>query len=375
MKVTTIKILKLGLLLTFLLSLTLACKKDKITPVNNQTSDDGISGTYNPTSYYFQYSSLFLDRLPSMVVPADNSMTEEGVALGRKLFYDNILSGSEQMSCASCHRPEKAFSDSPNALSTVGGAVETLNTPSIMNTGWASAVFWDGRAESPSLENQAFEPVTNPDEMHAISWPNVTDKLAQTSDYPQLFFEAFGTKEIDSTHVVKALAQFERTLISDNSRMDKYLSGEGSLNSQELAGLDLFMSETGDCYHCHGGPGNPLWTDNNFYDSGLDAAYTDLGRGAVTGDPNDYGKFKTPTLRNLIFTAPYMHDGRFETLEEVIEFYSTGLKNSPNLDPNLAWRVNQGGANFTQEQKDQLLAFLLTLTDSSFVNNPDFQEP
>ncbi len=365
---------RLSLLFGLGIFLFVACKKDKISPVDN-SSGDGITSIYNPSPYYISYSSLFLDRLPPMPIPTDNPMTEEGVALGRKLFYDKRLSGDGQMSCASCHRPEQAFSDAPNALTTINGAVETVNTPSIMNLGWASELFWDGRAGNPGLESQAFQPVVNPNEMHALSWDDVAQKLEQTNEYPNLFYAAFGTKKIDSSYVVKAIAQFERTLIADNSRMDKYLRGEGSLNSDELAGLNLFMSETGDCFHCHGGPGNPLWTDNKFYDTGLDATYTDLGRGAVTGNPSDYGKFKVPTLRNLIFTPPYMHDGRFVTLEEVIEFYSTGLQNSPNLDPNLAARVAQGGANLTQEQKDQLLAFLLTLTDSSFVDNPNFQAP
>lgn len=372
MKRYILKIVKFSFIISGILVLLLSCKKDKITPYDDP-SVNGVEN-YNPTPYYIPYSSLFLDRLPPLFIPVDNPMTEEGIALGRKLFYDKKLSGDGQMSCASCHRPEKAFSDSPNALTTINGAIETVNTPAIMNAGWATQLFWDGRAQSPSLETQALEPVTNPNEMHAISWTVVAQELQQTNDYPNLFFKAFGTKEIDSTLVVKAIAQFERTLISDNSRMDKYLSGEGSLNSDELAGLNLFMSEDGDCFHCHGGPGNPLWTDNNFYDTGLDASYTDLGRGAVTGNPNDNGKFKSPTLRNLVFTAPYMHDGRFETLEEVIEFYSTGIQNSPNLDPNFN-HFGPGGANFTQLQKDQLLAFLLTLTDSSFVNNPNFQEP
>lgn len=373
MKGVAFKILKYSFLLCITSALLLSCKKDKITPIDQDPSGNG-SVNYNPTPYYLSYSSLFLDRLPPMPIPGNNPMTEEGVSLGRKLFYDKILSGDGQVSCASCHRPEKAFSDSPNALSNVNGNFTIKNTPSIMNMGWASKLFWDGRAQNPGFETQALEPVINPNEMHSISWSDVALKLKQTSDYPDLFYKAFGTQKIDSTHVVKALAQFERTLISDNSRMDKYLRGEGSLNSNELAGLNLFMSEVGNCFHCHGGPGNPLWTDNNFYDIGLDPVYTDIGHGAVTGNSSDDGKFKVPTLRNLIFTGPYMHDGRFETLEEVIEFYSTGLNNTPNLDPNF-YRVDQGGANFTQEQKDQLLAFLKSLTDSSFVNNPNYQAP
>ncbi|MFA5573503.1 MAG: cytochrome c peroxidase [Brumimicrobium sp.] len=383
MKTTGNRIIKVFFLIVIIFVTLPSCKKGKITPVdtNNPNPGGGVNNPYvptepyNPTNFYIPYSYLFLERLSPMQIPTDNPMTEEGVALGRKLFYDNILSGSNNMSCASCHNPQKAFSDSPNALTTVAGSSTTRNSPAIINSGWATRLFFDGRATYPALENQAYQPVTNPDEMHSLSWVEVVNKLSQTTDYPELFYKAFGIVTIDSTYVVKALAQFERTLISDNSRMDKYLAGQGTLNADELAGLDLFLSEVGDCFHCHGGPGNPLWTDNNFYDIGLDPVYTDLGLGAITGNPSDNGKFKVPTLRNLIFTGPYMHDGRFETLEEVIEFYSTGINNTPNLDPNIAWRVNQGGANFTQEQKDQLLAFLKTLTDSTFINKPEFQAP
>lgn len=364
----------------FLFVFLFSCKKEKITPYDS-SSGNNSSGTYeptepyNPTPFYIPYSFLFLERLPPITIPTDNPMTEEGVQLGKKLFYDKILSGNNNLSCASCHRPEKAFSDSPNKLTTVEGSSTSRNTPALINSGWASRLFWDGRAGFPALENQAYEPVVNPYEMHSISWTHVAEKLSQTENYPELFYKAFGTLTIDSSYVVKALAQFQRTLISDNSRMDKYLRNEIMLTDDELAGLDLFLSEIGDCYHCHGGPGNPLWTDNKFYDIGLDPTYVELGLGEITGNPSDYGKFKVPTLRNLIFTGPYMHDGRFETLEEVIEFYSTGINDTPNLDPNIAWRAHQGGANFTQEQKDQLLAFLLSLTDSSFVNNPAFQAP
>mgnify|MGYP002395723027 FL=1 len=166
---------------------------------------------------------------------------------------------------------------------------------------------------------------------------------------------------------VKAIAQYERTLISGNSRFDKYTQRLIPLTPSELSGYNLFMSESGaDCFHCHGDITNPLWTDNLFHNNGLDASFTDNGLGDITGNPADNGKFKTPTLRNLAFTAPYMHDGRFQTLDEVIDHYSTGLKASPTVSP-LLKKVSDGGVQLTPQEKADLKAFLLTLTDSSFV--------
>jgi len=188
-----------------------------------------------------------------------------------------------------------------------------------------------------------------------------------------MFLNAFGTEKIDSTLVTKAIAQFERTLISGNTKFDQYLLGNTSLSQQELNGFTIFMSEDkGDCFHCHGSDNNPLWTDNDFHNNGLDASFNDLGLGAVTGDPNDNGKFKSPSLRNLVYTAPYMHDGRFSTLEEVINHYSEGLQSSSTIDP-LMKKVNQGGVQLTPLEKADLKAFLITLTDDDFINNLSFQ--
>jgi cytochrome c peroxidase len=229
---------------------------------------------------------------------------------------------------------------------------------------------WDGK--ELSLERQALEPVRNPIEMHS-SWSNVALRLQQDQEYPTMFLNAFGTERIDSTLVTKAIAQFERTLISGNAKFDQYLLGNTSLSQQELNGFTIFMSEDkGDCFHCHGSDNNPLWTDNDFHNNGLDTSFNDLGLGAVTGDPDDNGKFKSPSLRNLVYTAPYMHDGRFSTLEEVINHYSEGLQNSSTIDP-LMKKVNQGGVQLTPLEKADLKAFLITLTDDDFINNPSFQ--
>lgn len=207
----------------------------------------------------------------------------------------------------------------------------------------------------------------------ANTWQEVVTDLEADASYPELFYAAFAEEGIDSLKVAKAISQFERTLISGNSKFDKFLVGEVQLTAQEENGLAVFLDETrGDCFHCHGNPNNPLWTDNLFHNNGLDSSFTDLGLGKITGDPADNGKFKTPSLRNLTFTAPYMHDGRFETLTEVVDHYSEGLQNSETIDP-LMKKVAQGGVQLTDKDKEDLVAFLVTLTDSTFVNDPKFQ--
>tara|TARA_B100000768_G_scaffold168246_1_gene172980 strand:- start:1449 stop:2336 length:888 start_codon:yes stop_codon:yes gene_type:complete len=294
--------------------------------------------------------------------------------LGRKLFYDPILSADNTQACASCHNPINAFTDSNRFSAGIDGFTGSRNSMPLFNLAWnyEDQFFWDGRESG--LENQAFEPVTNPIEMHT-SWPEVSEKILQDSDYPQLFEAAFGNSIIDSVLVAKAIAQFERTLISANSKFDAYLVGTSSLTVQEIEGFNIFMDESkGDCFHCHGSENNPLWTDNKFHNNGLDSNVTDLGLGGITGDPSDNGKFKSPSLRNLIYTAPYMHDGRFSTIDEVINHYSEGLQNSPTIDP-LMKNVSQGGVQLNPEEKANLKAFLLTLTDDDFINNPNFSNP
>ncbi len=207
------------------------------------------------------------------------------------------------------------------------------------------------------------------------TWPNAVPSLQKSNTYPSLFLTVFGTSIIDSVKVTKAIAQFERTLISGNSRFDRHLLGEDILSESELNGFAIFMDETkGDCFHCHGSDLNPLWTDNIFHNNGLDASFTDIGLGEITGDPLDNGKFKSPSLRNLAFSAPYMHDGRFETLDEVINHYSEGLVFSETIDP-LMKAVAEGGIHLTEEEKADLKAFLLSLSEPGFTTNPDFQDP
>ncbi len=327
---------------------------------------------YVPIPATLQIPELFQLKLIAPLIPTNNPLTEEGIALGKKLFFDRKLSGDNSQSCASCHNPRNSFTDDTQFSDGIDGNFGTRNSMPLFNLAWnfGERFAWDGK--ELSLERQAFEPVRNPIEMHS-NWTTVASKLQQEPEYPTLFLEAFGTSTIDSVLVTKAIAQFERTLISGNSKFDQYVLGNATLTPEELNGFNIFMEESrGDCFHCHGSDNNPLWTDNDFHNNGLDATFTDLGLGAVTGDPNDNGKFRSPSLRNLLFTAPYMHDGRFATLEEVIDHYSEGLQASPTIDP-LMKKVAQGGVQLSAQDKADLKAFLLTLTDNEFVNNPAFQ--
>ncbi|MCB2377848.1 cytochrome-c peroxidase [Hymenobacter sp. BT635] len=324
-------------------------------------------------------------------IPASNPLTQEGVALGRMLFYEPRLSRNNTLSCGSCHQQSKAFTDGRALALGVDGAVNPRGTMSLANILWEPALNWDGAATS--LETQARKPIENPSELHQ-SLAIGAAKLQQTDLYPPLFRKAFGSSAVTEENVLKALAQFERTLISANSRYDKYVRGEGQLSSQELAGKVLFVTHpdptipvTGaDCMHCHN-EGNLLFTStdytrgasSSFFNNGLDAKLKDQGRFGVTGLESDRGKFRAPTLRNIALTAPYMHDGRFQTLEEVLDHYSDHVaKDSPNLDINLLTTTNKRNSpqlSLTASQQKQVVAFLLTLTDSAFIQDKRFSDP
>lgn len=341
-----------------------SCSSDK------ETLDE--NSEYIPVPLTLNIPKLFEEKLINPLIPVDNPLTVEGVALGKKLFFDRRLSGDNTQSCATCHNPRRAFTENQQFSEGIDGNFGVRNSMPLFNLAWNfnERFTWDGKEFG--LENQALEPVKNPIEMHA-DWKNVATKISAIQEYQELFSKAFGNAQIDSTTITKAIAQFERTLISGNSRFDQYLNGEIQLSTEELNGFTIFMDENrGDCFHCHGSDNNPLWTDNDFHNNGLDTSFSDLGLGAVTGDPNDNGKFKSPSLRNLAFSAPYMHDGRFNTLEEVINFYSEGLQISPTIDP-LMKKANQGGVQLTPKDKADLKAFLLALSDTDFINNPDFR--
>jgi cytochrome c peroxidase len=328
-----------------------------------------------PTPVNLEIPALFNSLLLSPSVPTNNPQTLEGIALGRKLFYEPLLSNDGTQACANCHLAENSFTD-PNRFSTgITGEMGTRNAMPIVNLAWnfQNRFLWDGGASS--LEDQVDDPIENPIEMNN-TWPNVVATLQATSDYPNLFEQAFGTPVITREFVVRAIAQFERTLISGNSRFDQYLLGDNNaVTAQEINGFNVFMDENrGDCFHCHGNEFNPLWTNNAFHNNGLDSSFEDLGLGGFTGDPLDYGKFKSPSLRNLAYTAPYMHDGRFATLDEVINHYSEGLVYSNTIDP-LMKNIAEGGAQLTDSDKADLKAFLLSLSEPEFTTNPAFLNP
>jgi cytochrome c peroxidase len=342
----------------------LACKKDKV--------------RFEPTPYQLEIPSHF----PAMQIPEDNPMTVEGVELGRFLFYEVKLSGDNTMSCASCHAPQSAFSDANQFSVGIDGILGNRNSMALINLGWQTSFFWDGR--SKTLEEQILEPVPNPIEMHQ-EWKDAVAKLHADVKYRNRFFKAFGEEGIDSSKVAKAIAQFLRTMISGSSKYDVMYKYENSyplsssdqtilstITVEEWAGYDLFKSLSGaDCFHCHNGP---LMQVQKFSNNGLDATFTDIGRGGITGNINDNGKFKIPTLRNIALSAPYMHDGRFATLDEVIEHYSSGVQQSSTIDPLIEYAF-QGGVQLNASEKQLLKKFLETLTDYNFINNPDFQDP
>lgn len=347
-----------------LLLILVSCRKEK--------------AAYTPTPYFLEIPSHF----PDMIIPADNPMTVEGVELGRFLFYEKQLSGDNSMSCATCHMPQHSFSDSSQFSKGIDGIYGNRQSMALINLGWEDYFFWDGRRTT--LEKQIIEPVINPIEMHQ-SWKDAIYKLNADVTYRNRFFKAFGEEGVDSIKAAKAIAQFIRTMISSESKFDVMYKFENNLalsaaeqtilsavDVDEWAGYDLFKSLNGaDCFHCHNGP---LMRVKKFSNNGLDATFTDLGRGAITQNPEDYGKFKVTTLRNIAFTAPYMHDGRFATLDQVIEHYSSGIHMSATIDPKIEY-ASQGGVQLDAQEKYLLKKFLLTLSDYNFISNPKFKDP
>lgn len=301
---------------------------------------------------------------PNIQIPPDNPTTVQGIALGRRLYYDPIMSGDSTQACASCHQYGHSFSQPQPFSIGIDGISGTRNAPALINPGWLPVAFWDGRVSS--LEDQARQPVANPIEMHS-DWNDVVAKLQRSPTYPDLFGRAFGTNVITQDLVVKAIAQFERTFISNNSRYDRFVRGEIQLNGTEMAGMALFFTEKADCFHCHG---SLLATDNRFHNVGADQNNTDPGLGGVTGNASDMGLFKTPTLRNVAFTAPYFHNARYNTVRDVIEHYNHGVSGVPNLDPLI--RPANIGLGLREGQVDTLLAFVLTLTDSSYLADTSY---
>ncbi len=318
----------------------------------------------NATPYRLTISQF----APQPDLPRDNPLTGEGVALGGRLFFDRRLSADNSQSCAACHHPREAFTEPRRFSRGIDGDIGTRNAMPLLNLAWKSSFFWDGRAAT--LREQVLQPIQNPIEMHE-SLANAVAKIAADRDYHRLFANAFGSPEITSDKIARALEQFLLVQVSFDSKYDRIMNGTAKFTGEEQRGFILFNTEYdpyhgqygADCFHCHGGP---LLQSQDFANNGLDSAFRDLGRYKVTKRAGDEGKFAVPSLRNVAVTAPYMHDGRFRTLEEVVEHYCTGMKRSPTLDPNLA-KHPDGGVPLSADDKRALVAFLKTLTDQKFL--------
>ena len=312
-------------------------------------------------------------------MPATNLTTDVGATLGRVLFYDKRLSTNRSISCSSCHQREHGFADPRRFSVGFNGGLTGRNSMGLSNARWylRRHFFWDERANV--LEDQVLMPIQNPVEM-GMTLEALTNRLSAEPYYTNLFTTAFGTPAVTSSRVSLALAQFVRSIVSTRSKYDLGVaSGFRNFTPQENLGRQIFLGQVGNatCAACHGTdnfvPGPAL--NNN----GLEFPYVDKGVGGITGLPQDNGKFKVPSLRNIELTAPYMHDGRFATLEQVVEFYNSGVVDNPNLSPPLRNPPGQPpGArrlNLSTAQKAALVVFLKTLTDTSLATDLKFADP
>lgn len=314
--------------------------------------DDAIVASPGPTAltpYHITTPVYF----PKLIIPADNPLTIEGIELGRRLYYDTILSNTGQ-SCSSCHSQSLAFSD------------PTANSLPHINLGWNSSFLWKGEIQG-GLENAMMF------EVNDFFSTDVT-KLNNSPFYRSVFKKVYNVDIISSKEIAYSLAQFIRRLYSTNSKFDKYLRYETMLTPSEMNGFVIYNTEKGDCFHCHS---LGLFTDNSFHNIGLDSIITGVNQGQfnTTNNSNDVGKFKSPTLRNVELTAPYMHDGRYATLEEVVEHYNSKVKLSATLDPILTKANHTFGLQLSSQEKSDLIAFLKTLTDTTFISDTAISSP
>ncbi|MEZ4891636.1 MAG: cytochrome c peroxidase [Saprospiraceae bacterium] len=332
---------KFALLLVLLTAIVFACKKD---PVEEQAK-------YDPTPY-----AINLRDFPDPDFPANNLPTEAGVALGRMLFYETALSKDGSQSCADCHRQQHAFSDSLQFSIGVEDLPGKRQAMAVMNLAWhRNGMFWDGR--SPTIHDQALKPIQDPLEMNE-TLENVVSKLQAEKKYRDQFIRAFGSDTITTEKIGMAIEQFEFIMISNNSKYDNWKRGTATLTDAEERGRKLFFTEFdpfgsergAECFHCHAGFN---FTNDMYMNNGLDddANQNDIGYQKTTNDPADKAKFKVPSLRNIAVTAPFMHDGRFQTLEEVIDHYDHGAKDSPTLEFLMQYNIQPGGLQLTSQEK------------------------
>lgn len=339
--------------------LVYSCKKD----------NDSSSANPSATPYAMDIPPGF----PPMIVPADNPLTVEGIELGHHLFFDPIMS-SNGMSCSSCHNVDKAYA-SPYHINLTG---DTVSVMSLVNLGFEQHFTWTGRiSTTEDVCMGDFEP-----EFFNTNMDTLRSRLSNSVKYKNMFMRAWGDNNFGAMSddnlkhkIVKSIGQYLRSMVSYNSRFDQYRRHEINLTPNELNGMVIYYTEQGDCFHCHD---FPFMTSLAITNNGLDSIPAGYDRGLFnfTGLPGDDGKFLVPTLRNIELTPPYMHDGRFKTLEEVVEFYNSGVhQTSPNIDPIMTKAAKKYGLQLTQYEKQCLVDFLKTFTDTSFINNPSYQAP
>lgn len=331
--------------------------------------------THDTTPYSYNYQGL-----TPPTIPGDNPLTEQGVLLGRMLFYDKRLSQDGTISCSSCHNQATGFSDTNRFSIGIQGQIGGRQAMAVVNMLWnQNQFFWDGR--SNLLREQSLKPIQDPLEMHE-TLPNVVAKLNASQVYKNQFVRAFGSETINSEKISLALEQFMHSIISNNSKFDKEIRGEYTYTASEQRGKDLFYTEYNgffpntsgaDCAHCHSGAN---FENDSYINNGLDSDgnMADAGREEVTGNAADKGKFKVTSLRNIELTPPYMHDGRFQTLEEVVDHYNNGLVFSTTIDP--ALEATRGtGLFLTPQDKADLVNFLKTLTDRTLATDERYTSP
>lgn len=337
------KSILLGVVVTCVILFSACCDEKEVTPAP-----------------YFYIPAGFPDPVYQF---QNNAVTDAGFALGKKLFYDPLLSKDSTVACGSCHQQFVAFAHSDHKLSHgINNLLGNRNSPALYNIAWFPNFMWDGGVNH--LEVQPLAPIANPVEMDE-SMANVIMKLKRSSFYPEMYKAAFGSDTITTQATMRAMAQFMGSMISANSKYDKHEKGEVGFTTEEMNGLLVFRAN---CESCHK---EPLLTDMSFRNNGLDLNFTkDPGRALISSLPQDSGLFRVPSLRNVALTYPYMHDGRLNSLMDVLNHYDSGIQMSSTLDPLLI----SGSIPLTLQEKNDVIAFLNTLTDYTFIRDSRFKE-
>lgn len=359
------KLTKIQLLSIMIIIISISCTPDP----------PAINVELDPTPYGLEYGNL-----PTPSLPEDNTLTQQGVQLGRMFFYEKMLSRDNTQACADCHRQEHGFSDTTQFSIGIQMLPGKRQAMSVLNMAWNNnGFFWDGR--SHLLRDQALLPIQDELEMDE-TLENVVSKLSSSKIYKDQFIRAFGNDQITETKISLALEQFMMSIVSYDSKYDQFVAGKVQLTESEERGRQLFETEYNpffpefsgaDCQHCHSGYN---FENDQYMNNGLDRDidFLDMGREVVSGREDDRAKFKVPTLRNIALTPPYMHDGRFKTLEEVVDHYNEDIHPSGTVDPAIL-ATKDTGLMLTDQDKVDLVNFLHTLTDESFLNDKRYGSP